>query len=89
MQQALLFAVRGGIDKAGRDASLLEETMRGLGTKDTLLIHRIIKLHWNKPHFENVKKAYYDKYSRTLEDAVYSETSGDYRKLLLAVIRAQ
>ncbi|KAJ6259944.1 Annexin-B9 [Drechslerella dactyloides] len=87
MQQSLLYAVRGGTDKALRDAMLLEDAMAGMGTRDSLLIHRLVKFHWNKPHFENVKRAYHDTYQRSLEDAVRKETSGDYRKLLVAIVQ--
>ncbi|KAF3940197.1 Annexin-B9 [Dactylella cylindrospora] len=86
MEQALLYVVRGGTDKALRDAMLLEDAMKGVGTKDALLIHRIVKYRWNKAHFANVKRAYYDHFRKTLEDAVYSETSGDYRKFMIALI---
>ncbi|KAK6343964.1 Annexin A6 [Orbilia brochopaga] len=87
MQRSLLYAIRGGTDKALRDAMLLEDAMAGIGTRDSLLIHRLVKFHWNKPHFENVKRAYHDTYKRSLEDAVHKETSGDYRKLLVALVQ--
>lgn len=86
MQQALLYAVRGGTDKALRDAVLLEDAMKGLGTRDSVLIHRIVKCRWNKAHFENVKRAYRETYRQTLEDRVRGETSGDYRKFLTALV---
>ncbi|KAK6509012.1 hypothetical protein TWF481_003778 [Arthrobotrys musiformis] len=86
MQEALLYAVRGGTDKALRDAILLEDSMKGLGTRDTLLIHRIVKARWNRAHFENVKRAYRDTYRRTLEDRIHGETSGDYRRFLTQLL---
>ncbi|EPS35799.1 hypothetical protein H072_10798 [Dactylellina haptotyla CBS 200.50] len=86
MEDALLYAIRGGTNKANRDAVLLEDSMKGLGTKDTLLIHRIVKYRWNKAHFENVKRAYQDIYRKSLEDRVHGETSGDYRKFLIALL---
>ncbi|KAF3191560.1 hypothetical protein TWF788_006157 [Orbilia oligospora] len=86
MQQALLYAIRGGTDKALRDAVLLEDAMKGLGTRDSVLIHRIVKYRWNKAHFDNVKRAYRETYRRNLEDRVHGETSGDYRKFLTALI---
>ncbi|KAK6536013.1 hypothetical protein TWF281_000259 [Arthrobotrys megalospora] len=86
MEQALLYAIRGGTDKALRDAVLLEDAMKGLGTRDSLLIHRIVKYRWNKAHFENVKRAYRDTYSQTLEERIHGETSGDYRKFLVAML---
>ncbi|KAK6538265.1 hypothetical protein TWF694_011144 [Orbilia ellipsospora] len=86
MQQALLYAVRGGTNKARRDAMLLEDAMKGIGTKDDLLIHRIVKYRWNKAYFENVKKAYYELYKKNLDERVHGETSGDYRRFLVALI---
>ncbi|KAK6362793.1 hypothetical protein TWF730_000248 [Orbilia blumenaviensis] len=86
MQEALLYAIRGGTDKALRDAVLLEDAMKGLGTRDSVLIHRIVKCRWNKAHFENVKRAYRDTYHTSLDERVHGETSGDYRKFLTAML---
>ncbi|KAK6357560.1 hypothetical protein TWF718_001868 [Orbilia javanica] len=87
MQQALLYAIRGGMDKALRDAVLLEDAMKGLGTRDSLLIHRLVKCRWNRAHFENVKTSYKKTYGRSLQERVHGETSGDYRKFLVELIR--
>ncbi|THU80929.1 Annexin [Dendrothele bispora CBS 962.96] len=71
-----------------RDVKLLEESMKGAGTKDKDLVRRIVRLHWSTNRFRLIKRAYAAKYDKSLEDRVKSETSGDYRKLLLAVMRA-
>ncbi|KAK7458714.1 hypothetical protein VKT23_009713 [Stygiomarasmius scandens] len=71
-----------------RDVKLLEKSMKGAGTKDKELVRRIVRFHWSQTRFRVIKHTYESKYGKTLEDRVKGETSGDYRKLLLAVIRA-
>ncbi|KAF5372508.1 hypothetical protein D9758_005255 [Tetrapyrgos nigripes] len=70
-----------------RDVKLLEKSMKGLGTNNKELVRRIIRLHWSPTRFRLIKDAYYHKYGKSLEDRVAGETSGDYKKLLVAVIR--
>lgn len=49
MKDALLFIAEGvegdgqGIE---RDAALIEESMKGMGTKDERLVYRIVRAHW-------------------------------------------
>ncbi|KAJ3900752.1 hypothetical protein F5879DRAFT_925190 [Lentinula edodes] len=70
-----------------RDVKLLEATMKGMGTKDDLLIRRLIRTHWDQIHFTNVKRTYERKYKKSLEARVASETSGDYKKACVGVVR--
>ncbi|CAG8982785.1 hypothetical protein HYALB_00001066 [Hymenoscyphus albidus] len=86
MEMALLHQLCTGTDKAMRDAILLEETMAGMGTKDALLTNRVIRMHWNRNHMQNVKGAYQHKFRRTLKSRIMGETSGDYERLLVACI---
>jgi annexin A7/11 len=87
MRDVLLAMLRGAVDRASRDAALLDECMRGAGTKDTLLIERVIRLHWNRPHMEQVKRAYRNLYGKELRARVAEETSGYYEKMLLAILQ--
>ena len=57
MELALLQQLRTGTDKAMRDAMLLEDAMHGLGTKDHLLVNRVVRIHWDKNHLQQVKGA--------------------------------
>lgn len=66
MEDALLHQLRTGTDKAMRDALLLEDAMAGMGTKDNLLINRVIRIHWDKTHMQNVKGAYQHKFRKPL-----------------------
>jgi len=86
MQDALLMQLRGGTDRAMRDAMLLEDTMKGLGTKDSLLVQRIVRVHWNRQHLDQVKRAYKHRYHKDLATRVRGEVRGDVEKLLLACL---
>lgn len=86
MKTALLYMLHTATDPARRDAMALEDCMSGPGTKDQKLVTRIVRLHWNKQHLDQVKKAYYHHYKRDLRDRVRAETSGDYQRLMLALL---
>jgi len=66
MELALLHQLRTGTDKAMRDAMLLEESMAGMGTKDHLLVNRVVRVHWDRNHLQQVKGAYQHKYHKSL-----------------------
>ncbi|KAH8690130.1 hypothetical protein BGW36DRAFT_351240 [Talaromyces proteolyticus] len=86
MKDALLYMLRTAADPALRDAIALEEAMAGAGTKDFKLVVRIVRLHWNKVHLDQVKKAYHHHYKRDLRQRVQGEVSGDYQKLMLGLL---
>lgn len=70
-----------------RDAHLLEESMAGMGTKDERLIYRIMRAHWDRPRFEEVKRVYAaTQHRKGLRSRVEGETSGDYKRFLAAVV---
>jgi len=87
MKDALLYLVEGAQDKAKRDARLLEDSMAGFGTKDELLISRVVRIHWDRMHLEAVKAAYKQMYRKDLAKRIEGETSGDYRDMLVALVR--
>lgn len=86
MKEALVFQLRSASDKYMHAAKLLEDSMAGLGTKDHLLIARVIRFHWDRNTLANVKGAYQQKYGRSLGSRIKGETSGDYRRTMLACI---
>lgn len=86
MKDALLHMLRTATDPALRDAIALEEAMAGAGTKDFKLVTRIVRLHWNRAHLDQVKKAYNHLYRKDLRQRVQGEVSGDYQKLMLALL---
>ncbi|RDW79010.1 annexin [Aspergillus mulundensis] len=86
MKDALLHMLRTALDSAMRDAVLLEECMKGMGTKDEKLVVRVVRVHWDRQHVANVKGAYQHKYKQDLVKRVRGETSGDYQRLLVAML---
>ncbi|KAL4902968.1 hypothetical protein BDW74DRAFT_157201 [Aspergillus multicolor] len=86
MKDALLHMLRTALDPAMRDAVLLEECMKGIGTKDERLVVRAVRVHWDRQHLSNVKAAYQHKYKQDLVKRVKGETSGDYQRLLVAML---
>ncbi|KAI9738076.1 MAG: hypothetical protein M1818_005504 [Claussenomyces sp. TS43310] len=86
MESALLHQLRGGVDRAARDATLLEHAMAGAGTKDHQLVNRVIRYHWDRNHLPQVKGAYKHLFHRDLAHRVRAETSGHYEKLMLACL---
>lgn len=86
MEEALLFQLRHAVDKYKHQASLLEDAMAGLGTKDHLLIARVVRAHWERANMANVKGAYKHVYKTDLARRIKGETSGDYERLMIACI---
>lgn len=86
MEDAFLHMLRTATDPAMRDAILLEECMAGMGTKDERLVVRVVRVHWNRNHKERVKAAYRHRFGKNLVDRVRGETSGDYQRLMVALL---
>ncbi|KAJ5905664.1 uncharacterized protein N7473_002580 [Penicillium subrubescens] len=86
MEDALLHMLRTATDPAMRDAILLEECMAGMGTKDEKLVVRVVRVHWDRQHKEMVKRAYRHRFGKDLITRVREETSGDYEKLMVALL---
>ncbi|KAL1866757.1 hypothetical protein VTK73DRAFT_4549 [Phialemonium thermophilum] len=86
MEDALLFQLRHALDKYMHQAKLLEDAMAGLGTKDHLLVSRVVRFHWDRNNMANVVAAYEKRYRKRLSSRIKGETSGDYERLLLACI---
>lgn len=63
---------------------VLHKAMKGLGTNDTTLIRVIVTRA--EIDMQYIKAEYRKKYGKTLNDAVYSETSGHYRTFLLSLL---
>lgn len=85
MRSALRLMLARAADKVKSDAEDLEGAMKGLGTKDELLINRLVRVHWNREHLRQVNVAYSRFFKRSLADRVKGETSGDYGRLAVAL----
>ncbi|KAJ3566592.1 hypothetical protein NPX13_g7079 [Xylaria arbuscula] len=88
MKEALLFQLRNAVDKYMHAATLLEDAMAGMGTKDEMLISRVVRYHWDRHALENIKGAYKQRYRTSLASRIRGETSGDYERLLVTCVGA-
>ncbi|KAI1862894.1 hypothetical protein JX265_008940 [Neoarthrinium moseri] len=86
MKDALLYQLNHAADKYMHAAAMLEDAMAGLGTKDHLLVGRIVKYHWDRTDIANIKGAFQHRYKTSLAKRIKGETSGDYERLMLACI---
>ncbi|XP_043922524.1 annexin A13 [Protopterus annectens] len=68
------------------DAKLLRKAMKGAGTNEKLLIE-VLCTRAN-PQIKAIKEAYKRIFDRDLEDDVKSDTSGAFKKLLVALLQA-
>ena len=86
MEQALLYILHVGEDPAKHDADMLEDAMKGAGTKDEALVRRIVAVHWNRDRLQQCKAAYKHFHKRELASRIQGETRGDYERLMVACI---
>jgi annexin A7/11 len=80
MADALYYIARGAETSQAieRDVEYLYDSMSGMGTKDERLVYRVVRGHWCKPRWEDVKRVYKAKYGKSLASAIKGETSGKY-----------
>lgn len=83
MEDALVLLIRRASDRAMADAVQLEEAMAGLGTKDDLLVNRIVRVHWDRQHLDQVKRAYQHRYKKDLIARVKGEISSKHYEALM------
>ncbi|XP_042226955.1 annexin B10-like isoform X2 [Homarus americanus] len=73
-------------NRAGYFAKALHDTMAGMGTNDRALIRLVVSRA--EIDMGNIKQEYQKLYNKPLEKDIQGDTSGDYKKLLLALIGA-
>lgn len=83
-EKALLAILQCAKSRTGYYAQVLHSAIRGLGTNDRDLIRVVV----SRCDFDlaDIKKEYEKTYGKSLKDVVSGDTSGDYRKALLALI---
>lgn len=65
-------------------AEMFYRSMKGVGTNDDNLI-RLILVH-SETDLARIKDVFHAKYGNSLEDMIKGDTSGDYRRFLLAIV---
>uniref|UniRef100_A0A8C2T351 Annexin n=1 Tax=Coturnix japonica TaxID=93934 RepID=A0A8C2T351_COTJA len=86
LEKAYLTLVSCAKDCPGYFATLLHESMKGAGTDEDTLI-RILVTRAEVGDLPAIKGKFQEKYKKSLTEAVRSDTSGDFRKLLLAILQ--
>ncbi|XP_013363380.1 PREDICTED: annexin A13 isoform X3 [Chinchilla lanigera] len=84
LQKAYLTLVRCARDLEGYFADRLYKAMKGTGTDEDTLISIIITRA--EVDLQGIKAKFQEKYQKSLSDMVSSDTSGDFRKLLVALL---
>jgi len=75
------------MERPDLDAYTVQKAIKGLGTDDDSLIE-ILCTRTNQ-EIKDLAAAYQKTYGRTIESDVHGDTSGDYRNLLTALLRAE
>uniref|UniRef100_A0A8B9N3T9 Annexin n=1 Tax=Accipiter nisus TaxID=211598 RepID=A0A8B9N3T9_9AVES len=85
LEKAYLTLVSCAKDCPGYFATLLYQSMKGAGTDEETLI-RILVTRAEVGDLPAIKEKFQQMYKKSLAEAVRSDTSGDFRKLLLALL---
>lgn len=83
-RQALLTIVKSVYNTELYFAEKLHDAMKGAGTDDKTLIRIVVSRC--ETDLAIVKQEYQRAYGKSLEDAIKGDTSGDYRKVLMALV---
>uniref|UniRef100_A0A146L6U7 Annexin n=1 Tax=Lygus hesperus TaxID=30085 RepID=A0A146L6U7_LYGHE len=84
VQNGLLAIVKSTTNKSRFFAEEIHNAMKGAGTEDESLIRLIVSRC--ETDLGSIKEAYALLYGRTIQEDVASETSGDYKRTLLALL---
>lgn len=87
MEDALLLLLSRAQNRALAEAVRLEDAMSGMGTKDTLLVQRVVRCHWDRSFMNAVNNEYKKKFGRDLYKRIEGETRGDYERLMVACVK--
>ncbi|XP_037659097.1 annexin A13 isoform X1 [Choloepus didactylus] len=84
LQKAYLTLVRCAQDREGYFAERLYKSMKGAGTDEKTLIRIIVTRA--EIDLQGIKAKFQEKYQKSLSDMVRADTSGDFQKLLVALL---
>lgn len=87
MEDALRLLVHRARNRAEAEAIRLEESMAGMGTKDELLVQRVVRCHWDRNFMNAVSNEFKKVVKKDLVKRIEGETRGDYEKLMVACVK--
>jgi annexin A7/11 len=88
MEDALRLLLARATNRAQAEAMRLEDAMAGMGTKDNLLVQRVVRCHWNQQFMNAVSAEFKRVVKKDLVKRIEGETRGDYEKLMVACVAA-
>jgi annexin A7/11 len=88
MEDALRLLVARATNRAEAEAVRLEESLAGMGTKDNLLVMRVVRCHWNQQFMNAVSGEFKRVVKKDLVKRIEGETRGDYERLMVACVNA-
>ncbi|NP_861425.1 annexin A1c isoform X1 [Danio rerio] len=87
LEDCLMTLVKAAWNKPAYFAEKLQHAMKGLGTDDNTLIRIIVSR--SEIDLLKIMQEYKRMYGKTLQEAIQSETKGDYEKILLVLCGSQ
>jgi len=84
IKRALLAIVHVSASLIGYFATRLHASLKGIGTDETTLNYILVSQ--SEKDIEKIKKAFSVIYKKELSDVISADTSGDYKKVCLALI---
>ncbi|KAH8432434.1 uncharacterized protein LDX57_010070 [Aspergillus melleus] len=93
--EVLTHILNGAINRPRRDAVLLYQAIREPPTSDyrsDLIISRLVRLHWEPQHLEQVKNEYSRRYQELVEEAIAEQLASpeerDWRDFCIELVRS-
>lgn len=87
LKDGMLTIVKCVRDKTGYFAERLYKSMKGLGTDDRTLVRVVVTRC--EVDMEQIKTKFLRTYYKSLSSFIKGDTSGDYRRVLMALVRAE
>jgi annexin A7/11 len=84
VEAGFLALVKSARNRAAYFAERIHESVAGMGTKDDDLIFLVVTRA--EIDMENIKQEYNKMYHKSVSQAISGDTSGDYKKVLLALV---
>ncbi|XP_071450789.1 annexin B9 isoform X2 [Hetaerina americana] len=85
IEEGLLAIVKSAANRPAFFAERLHKAMAGFGTKDRTLIRIIVTR--SEVDLADIKTEFHRSYGKSLEEFIAGDTSGDYKKMLLAMVQ--
>ena len=89
--ETLAHILNGIINAPVRDALLLHQAINESTkqARDELLISRLVRYHWDRPHLERVKQEFRTRYGKELATMIAENLAGSYGLFMVELCTTQ